>query len=393
MSFEHRAHARRREQTSIASTSGVSYASIDAALEPLESDRRSRPRSCQLARLQREELRHPVEPPLRSGELALERVQLILCARDVVLERDDLVADDGDLLREDALLRLRVPDLRLERRDALVDVPLLAVDVVAAAGAATISRRGKTEQQAARHRRRNFVRSRTDSCSRPPPAGLTTVGWTCSRPRSRCSRAASSIAVISASFAARSSSRAVSSALTRVTASSSPSSTAAPRSRSPRSRRPSSSSSSCRIRVSFRPASVRTVAERTSHAARSRARSIARTEAFATAVSGLRRARPRKSSSSTSTRTASTIAATQCDEDRERNRNRQRRRRDPEQQRRRRDAEVARHRDGHLDGRRGRLVRRQRLRLGDVVVVRHDADPSACSAAAARRRYAPTSSR
>ena len=81
-------------------------------------------------------------------------------------------------------------------------------------------------------------------------------------------------------------------------------------------------------------------------------------------------------------------------EDRERDRDRERRGRDSEEQRRRRDAEVARHRDGDLDRRRRRLVRRQRLRLRDVLVVlRHRADPSACSAAAARRRYVPTSSR
>jgi hypothetical protein len=160
---EHGAHARRREND-VEHVDARRLVRVDhAALESRERNAVVAAELHELARLLREHCRHAVEPPLRRSQLTLERVQSILRTRDVVSERGDLRVDNGDLLREDALLRLRVRDLRVERGDAVVDLALLAMNVACGCRRGEQQHTGQSEQQAARHWTR-FARSRTDSC-------------------------------------------------------------------------------------------------------------------------------------------------------------------------------------------------------------------------------------
>ena len=126
---EHGAHAR-SGKNDVEHIDARRLVRVDrAALEARERNAVVAAELYELARLLREHRSRAVEPPLRRGELTLERVQATLRSRDIVLERGDLRVDDGDLLREDALLRLRVRDLRVQRREAVIDLALLAMNV------------------------------------------------------------------------------------------------------------------------------------------------------------------------------------------------------------------------------------------------------------------------
>ena len=105
----------------------------------------------ELLRLQDEERVELVEPVLMDGERVLELVQLLLRTHHVALHRADLRVDDGDLFREDALLHLRVRDLVVEGRDALVDHPFLAMDVAAGRRSGEHERAEDAQEKTASH--------------------------------------------------------------------------------------------------------------------------------------------------------------------------------------------------------------------------------------------------
>ena len=146
------AHRRRREKH----VDGVGIRRLvrvdDSPVEAAERDAVLTLQRPQPRRLFRDDAVQALEVAPRRFELRLQDGELRLRMRDVAGDCFDLHVRDADLLRQRACAVVRAGDLRVQRRQPLVDRALAVVDVTSGGGSCEEEHAAESEQEAPRHR-------------------------------------------------------------------------------------------------------------------------------------------------------------------------------------------------------------------------------------------------